>query len=175
MNATLRKILLTGVLALLIAGSAGAQTLGPGHTLLLGLSGRWETTVRMQHDDTVLTAAGGARTRTILDGRFLLWEDSTFAGRQFVQGAGLFTYHDARDEYELTWAESGAGGLLHLTGKPDSARTLLTLRGDGAEWTIHVVDGNHLSCLRWDVAGDARVLRRETIYVREGARAPATR
>lgn len=158
---------------LLLPALSYAQTLGTGPSLLFGLAGRWETTVRVWpngSDSAAVEAAGGARTRTILDGRFLLWEDSTFIAKQFRQGTGMLAYTAARDSYELTWAESGADALLHLEGNPDSTRTVLTFRGNGAEWTIHVVDGNHLSCLRWQVTDSGRVLQRETIYVREGVR-----
>lgn len=120
-------------IALVLASSGGAQgqmqtaAPGPVHKQLAKRAGEYTTVTRFtaQPGAKPVDSNGAAKFSVILDGRFLLEEDSLIFMGQETKGTRLWGYDNATKEFVSVWAYTGSTGLMNLTGtSKDDGKTV---------------------------------------------------
>lgn len=110
-------------------GAQGADTAAPGpvHTQLAKRVGEYTTVTKfsMQPGSTPVESTGAARFTAILDGRFLLEEDSGIFMGQQTKGTRIWGYDNGSKQYESTWMYTGSTGMMRLAGSStDGGKTV---------------------------------------------------
>lgn len=104
---------------------------GPSHQQLAKRVGKYTTVTRFvpQPGATAMESSGTSRISLVLDGRFLLEEDSaTFMG-QASSGLRLWGYNNATKRYEACWTYTMSTAILTLTGTTGDAGKTVTFAG----------------------------------------------
>ncbi|HEY3295046.1 MAG TPA: DUF1579 family protein [bacterium] len=164
------KRLLLVALGVMLAGGVFAQTadslahqkIAPEHGFLERLSGRWNTTVMWwpsAKDTQAVKVVGKSETHMILDGRFLLEQDSTRLSEKSYYTYGLMGYDNLKKKYVLSWADNVATGLLNLNGAVNDSGNVLTFEGERAEpkgpkstvkFVLRSLSGNYRQLEIWE-------------------------
>jgi hypothetical protein len=107
--------------------AVGADEPGPIHKELARLAGEYHTVSKFQFkpSDEPMESMGTAKISTVLDGRFLLEENTgTQFGKPF-KGLRLIGYNNAKKEYEASWTYSMSTAIMRLDGtSKDNGKTI---------------------------------------------------
>jgi hypothetical protein len=134
-----------GLLLTAAAGMAGekkdkdqapeADKPGLEHRQLARLAGEYTTVskFRLKPDDAPMESKGTARLTSVLDGRFLLEENTGTQFGQPYKGLRLVGYNNATKQYEASWTYSLSNGMMTLTGTGKD-------EGKVIEWTAHFMN-----------------------------------
>jgi len=104
------------------------------HKVLDPLAGRWSVTVKgwMKPGDQAQESKGTAEHVWIMGGRYLKQEfKGEWAGQPF-EGLGFSGYDNVRQEYQTTWLDSMATGMMHVSGSYDPVTKTLKQSGNFA-------------------------------------------
>ena len=104
-----------------------SATPGAAHKQLAKRAGEYTTVTRFtaQPGAAPVDSNGAAKFTVILDGRFLLEEDTGLFMGQETKSMRLWGYDNATKEYVSVWAYTGATGLMNLTGtSKDDGKTV---------------------------------------------------
>jgi hypothetical protein len=119
------------------AESTGADKPGAEHKKLARLAGEYNTVSRFRAkpEDAPLESKGTAKITSVLDGRFLLEENTGTQFGQPYKGVRLVGYNNATKQYEASWTYSMSTAIMTLTG---------TCKGEGKpiEWKANFTDEN---------------------------------
>ena len=100
---------------------------GPAHKRLAALAGDYSTSTKfyIQPSDKPAESIGSATIKSVLDGMFLLEENSgTFMG-QPMSGMRLLGYNNASKRYEAIWTYTMSTAILNMTGTSnDDGKTI---------------------------------------------------
>src|SRR4030095_9865034 len=100
---------------------------GPVHKQLAKLIGTYATVTKftMQPGGTATESTGTARFTAILDGRFLMEEDSGIFMGQQTKSTKIWGYDNAAKQYESVWMYTGSTRIMKLTGSSaDGGKTI---------------------------------------------------
>lgn len=100
---------------------------GPVHKQLAKRAGEYSTVTKfaMQPGAKAVEYAGTAKLTAILDGRFLLEEDTGVFMGQPTQGTRIWGYDNGSKQYESAWMYTGATGIMRLIGNSsDGGKTI---------------------------------------------------
>ena len=120
-------------IALVVAGGevcfGQMQTAEPGpvHKMLAKRAGEYTTVTKFsaQPGARPVESNGSAKLTPILDGRFLLEEDSGIFMGQPTKGMRIWGFDNATKQYESAWMYSGSTGIMRLTGSSnDDGKTI---------------------------------------------------
>jgi hypothetical protein len=105
---------------------------GAEHQALARLAGEYDTVSKfwVKPGDAPMESKGTAKITSILDGRFILEENTGTQFGQAYKGVRLVGYNNAAKQYEATWTYTMSTGMMSLTG---------TRKGEGQsiEWTAN--------------------------------------
>jgi hypothetical protein len=100
---------------------------GPIHKQLQKRAGEYVTVTSfsMSPGTPASESKGTAKLTSILDGRFLLEEDSGMFMGQPTKGTRIWGYDNATRQYEAAWMYTGSTGIMRLTGSSnDGGKTV---------------------------------------------------
>lgn len=100
---------------------------GPVHKMLAKRAGEYTTVTKFspQPGTPAVESKGTAKLTAILDGRFLLEEDSGIFLGQPTKGTRIWGFDNATKQYESAWMYSGSTGIMRLTGSSnDGGKTI---------------------------------------------------
>jgi uncharacterized protein DUF1579 len=166
------------------AHPAQAPTLEPGpqHKALHQLVGEWNfELLNMEGGEPgTVSARGTGSIKTVLGGRYLIWNTTAEADGGEVHGAGLLGYDMTQKQYEFLWVSGRTTGMPIARGEG-------VLMGRGIDFTIQVrdprtgrlavgrtllratdLDSFVMENYALDIAGELRV-RQRTKYSRVGS------
>jgi len=104
-----------------------SATPGPVHGQLMKRAGEYTTVTKfsMQPGGQASESTGTAKLSAILDGRFLMEEDSGMFLGQPTKGIRLWGYDNGAKQYESSWMYTGSTGMMRLTGNSsDGGKTI---------------------------------------------------
>ena len=123
---------------------AAAATPGSVHYQLSKRAGEYVTVTKahMRPNAPATETAGTAKIISILDGRFLLEENS---GGQFgkpFKGVRVYGYNNESQQYEASWTYTGSTAILTMTGTSSDNGKTVSLGGGwaGAEGAMNPVN-----------------------------------
>jgi hypothetical protein len=108
-----------------------AATPGPGHKALDALVGEWKAEVKCWHEPggAAEVSHGTAKTRWILNGRYLEEEfQGEMMGRPFT-GKSLVGYDNVRERFNMVWISDMQTSMFITEGKGEDGNKLITLEG----------------------------------------------
>ena len=156
-----------------------ANTLSPEHIeMAKNMTGDWNTESSFWMDPKAppQTSKGHANFNPIMGARFIKQTyEGEMAGEKF-KGEGLFGYNTVSNEYESTWIDSTATGIMLSTGKKD-AKGDIVFRGQyddpmsgkkkTAKSVIHFDSRDKMTYTMYDEGtGGAEVKSLEVVYTR---------
>jgi hypothetical protein len=112
-----------------------AEKLGPEHKELARLAGEYSTVAKfyVKPDDKPMVSKGTAKITSVLDGRFLLEENTgTQFGKPF-RGLRLIGYNSSTKHYEASWTYSKSNAIMTMTGTSKG-------KGKPIEWVASFMD-----------------------------------
>jgi hypothetical protein len=112
-------------------GDSAARKLSPEHKELARLAGKYVTVAKFyaRPGDEPMVSKGTARITSVLDGLFLLEENT---GSQFgkpIKGLRLTGYNSATKHYEASWTYSMSTAIMTMTGKSKGKGKPIELTG----------------------------------------------
>jgi hypothetical protein len=112
-----------------------AEGMGPEHKELARLAGEYttESKFRANPDDEPMVSKGTAKIKSVLDGRFLLEEDTGSLFGQAFKGLRLIGYNSATKRYEASWTYSRSNAIMTMTGASKG-------KGKPIEWKASYTD-----------------------------------
>jgi len=126
----IRLICLSAITAMLVAPTVNGQFQppkpGPEHAVLKKMEGMWDTTMKMQGQES----KGTANYKMDLGG---LWLTSTFEGSMGgdkFSGRGFDSYDADKKKYVGVWFDSMSTKPFILEGTYDPAKKTMTMIGD---------------------------------------------
>jgi len=155
---------------------------GPQHRALHQLVGEWNfELLSLEHGEPgAVSARGTGSIRTVLGGRYLVWNTTAESDGGEVHGAGLLGYDLTQKQYEFLWVSGRTTGMPIARGEG-------VLMGRGIDLSIQVrdprtgrlavgrtllraTDLDHFVMENYalDIAGELRV-RQRTRYSRVGS------
>jgi hypothetical protein len=184
------KTILILVLALTLAGAlnAIAQTtdslalaqIKPEHGVLERLAGRWNTTIRVwpsEADSAGLTMRGRSETHMMLDGRFLIQQDSTRILNRLYNDFGVLGYDHLKGAYTMVWMDIQGTDMVNLSGAVNDSGNVLTMQGErvrgkngGSELKLvyRSFDGNNRQLEFWEEKTAGKMRRTMQIVYKRG-------
>jgi hypothetical protein len=136
------------------AAAARAAMPGPVHKQLARLVGDYTTVTKfyVQPGATPSESDGTAKITSVLDGRFLMEENTGNMFGQPLKGLRYYGYNNGSKQYEGIWTYTRSTGIMTLTGKSsDDGKTInwtATYDDPRGKQTLYVVsrqlDDDHL-------------------------------
>jgi hypothetical protein len=108
-----------------------AATPGPAHKALDAFVGEWKAEVKCWHEPGAApeVSRGTAKTRWILNGRYIEEEfRGEMMGRPF-EGRSLMGFDNMRQRYNMVWIADTQTGMFITSGKGEDGNKLITLEG----------------------------------------------
>jgi hypothetical protein len=108
-----------------------AGTPGPAHKALEALVGSWKAEVKCWHDPSgaAQVSQGTAKTRWILNGRFLEEEfHGEMMGKPFT-GKSLMGYDNTKQKYNMVWISDMQTSTFTSEGRGEDGNKTITLEG----------------------------------------------
>jgi hypothetical protein len=117
------------------AQAPDADQPGPEHRQLARLAGEYTTVskFRLKSDDAPMESKGTAKLTSVLDGRFLLEENTGTQFGQLYKGVRLVGYNNATKQYEASWSYSLSTAIMTMTGTGKDEGKII-------EWTAHFMN-----------------------------------